>query len=107
MRSTEQLESREVRSSNGPDAETAPNLVSSTPASSPEPVTGRRPWFRTVFSFLVMLTMLVVAIGFMMENKGIQDPDIWWHLRNAEYLFQHHELPRQDLFPAGSKPLLG
>jgi len=45
-----------------------------------------------------MLTMLVVAIGFMMENKGIQDPDIWWHLRNAEYLFQHHELPRQDMF---------
>jgi hypothetical protein len=98
MRSTEQLETREVRSSNGPDAETAPNLVSPTPASSPEPVTGRRPWFRTAFSFLVMLTMLVVAIAFMMENKGIQDPDIWWHLRNAEYLFQHHELPRQDLF---------
>jgi hypothetical protein len=45
-----------------------------------------------------MLTMLVVAIAFMMENKGIQDPDIWWHLRNAEYLFQHHELPRQDMF---------
>ncbi len=87
-----------MRSSNGPDAETAPNLVSSTPRSSPEPVTGRRPWFRTVFSFLAMLTMLVVAIGFMMENKGIQDPDIWWHLRNAEYLFQNHQLPRQDLF---------
>ena len=98
MRSTEQLETREVRSSNGPDAETAPNLVSPTPASSPEPVTGRRPWFRTAFSFLVMLTMLVVAIAFMMENKGIQDPDIWWHLRNAEYLFQHHQLPRQDMF---------
>jgi hypothetical protein len=42
--------------------------------------------------------MLVVALGFVMENKGIQDPDIWWHLRNAEYLFQHHQLPRQDMF---------
>jgi hypothetical protein len=98
MRSTEELESREARSSNGLEAETAPNLVSSEPASSPEPVTGRRPWLRTAFSFLAMLTMLVVAIAFMMENKGIQDPDIWWHLRNAEYLFQHHELPRQDMF---------
>src|SRR5580658_4940027 len=98
MRSTEELESQEVRSSHGPDAETAPNLVSSEPASSPEPVTGRRPWFRTAFSFLAVLTMLVVALGFMMENKGIQDPDIWWHLRNAEYLFQHHQLPRQDMF---------
>src|SRR5207248_1348475 len=25
-------------------------------------------------------------------------PDIWWHLRNAEYLFQHHQLPRADMY---------
>jgi hypothetical protein len=98
MRSTEQLDSREVHSGNGADAGTALNLVSSLPGRESEPATGRRRWFHTASSFLVVLTMLVVALGFMMENKGIQDPDIWWHLRNAEYLFQHHQLPREDMF---------
>jgi hypothetical protein len=28
----------------------------------------------------------------------MNDPDIWWHLRNAEYLFQHHQLPHTDSY---------
>ncbi len=54
--------------------------------------------FRTGPSFLVVLTMLVVVLEFMMASRGMNDPDIWWHLRNAEYLFQHHQLPRYDLY---------
>jgi hypothetical protein len=26
------------------------------------------------------------------------DPDIWWHLRNAEYLFESHHLPDHDMY---------
>src|SRR5713101_380830 len=33
-----------------------------------------------------------------MASRGMNDPDIWWHLRNAEYLFQHHQLPHYDLY---------
>ena len=57
---------------------------------------GRR--LQLAFSFLTMLTFLLVTLQFVMTRGSIADPDIWWHLRNAEYLFQNHQLPRQDLF---------
>jgi len=53
---------------------------------------------RSVFSFLTMLTFLLVTLQFVASRGSIADPDIWWHLRNAEYLFQHHQLPRYDLY---------
>src|ERR1700680_1053045 len=98
MRSTEQLESREAHSGHEAGTGTGPILVASTTESEPRPVTGWRHWFCTVFSFKVVLTMMVVGLGFMMENRGVEDPDIWWHLRNAEYLLQQHQLPRQDMY---------
>ena len=33
-----------------------------------------------------------------MARSGMGDPDIWWHLRNAEYLIQNHQLPRADMY---------
>jgi hypothetical protein len=55
-------------------------------------------WFRRVFSFLLVLAMLVAVLEFLMARSGMNDPDIWWHLRNAEYLVQNHQLPRQDAY---------
>jgi hypothetical protein len=57
---------------------------------------GRR--LQHAFSFLTMLTFLLVTLQFVMARNSVADPDIWWHLRNAEYLFQNHQLPRQDLY---------
>jgi hypothetical protein len=98
MHVTEKPENRGPHSGDGMDTSTVPNVVPPETGSKPEPVTGGHKWFRTMFSFLVVLAMLVISLVFLMENRGIQDPDIWWHLRNAEYLFQHHQLPRQDEF---------
>lgn len=56
------------------------------------------PGFGKLFSFLTVLAVLLVALQFMISRKGMDDPDIWWHLRNAEYLFQHHDLPRYDTY---------
>jgi hypothetical protein len=53
---------------------------------------------RAVFSFPAMLTALLITVVFTLARGGIDDPDIWWHLRNAEYLLSHHQLPRQDLY---------
>jgi hypothetical protein len=55
-------------------------------------------WLRKGPSFLLVLTVLIVTIEFMMARAGMGDPDIWWHLRNAEYLLQHHQLPRHDMY---------
>jgi len=41
---------------------------------------------------------LLVTLEFIMTRGSVLDPDIWWHLRNAEYLFQHHQLPRADMY---------
>jgi hypothetical protein len=53
---------------------------------------------RRAFSFLTMLAFLLVTLEFIMTRGSVVDPDIWWHLRNAEYLFQHHHLPRADMY---------
>jgi hypothetical protein len=41
-----------------------------------------------------------------MAKPDFNDPDIWWHLRNAQYLVQHHHFLRQDMysFTAAGKP---
>ena len=44
----------------------------------------------SIFSFPVMCMVLLAAVIFGLSVKQIADPDIWWHLRNAYYLFQHH-----------------
>jgi len=62
--------------------------------------TGIRGWFRASTSFLAVLTMLVVGIVyiFALYRPDMNDPDIWWHMRNAQYLFQHHQFPRFDSY---------
>ena len=52
----------------------------------------------SVFSFPVMCMFLLAAVIFGFSVKQIAEPDIWWHLRNAAYLFQHHSLPSVDTY---------
>ncbi len=28
----------------------------------------------------------------------VTDPDVWWHLRSAEWMVQHHAIPHSDPF---------
>src|SRR6266700_3877302 len=62
--------------------------------------TGVCGWFRAGTSFLAVLIMIVIGVQFifMMYKPDLNDPDVWWHMRNAQYLFQHHQLPRQDTY---------
>jgi hypothetical protein len=59
---------------------------------------GWRERFFPAVSFHVVLTLLVVTLVFVLSRKGVSDPDIWWHLHNADYLVQHHSLPRADMY---------
>src|SRR5439155_21604408 len=61
---------------------------------------GFRGWFRAGTSFLAVLTMVMVGIIyiFALYRPDMNDPDIWWHMRNAQYLFQHHQFPRFDTY---------
>jgi hypothetical protein len=61
---------------------------------------GLRGWVRAGTSFLAFLTLILIALQFIfaMYSQSMDDPDIWWHMRNAQYLFQHHQFPRQDMY---------
>jgi hypothetical protein len=61
---------------------------------------GFRGWLRAGTSFLAVLTLVLIGVQFFysMYKPDMNDPDIWWHMRNAQYLFQHHQLPRFDMY---------
>ncbi len=57
-----------------------------------------RSWARQVFSFPAVLAALLMLTVFLIARGGFSDPDIWWHLRDAEYLLTHHSFLRADLY---------
>ena len=59
-----------------------------------------RSWLRVITSFPSLLTVLVIGIVFICSvyRPEMNDPDIWWHLRNAQYLVQNHHFVRQDMY---------
>jgi hypothetical protein len=52
------------------------------------------------FSFEGMLVVLFLSVVFFFCSHRflVSDPDIWWHLRNAQYLLQQHAFLHQDLY---------
>lgn len=74
-------------------------------AASPRSVTlgfgaGVGGWLRGSTSFLAVLTVILIGIVYMftLYRPDLNDPDIWWHMRDAQYLFQHHQFVRQDMY---------
>lgn len=65
-----------------------------------------RPPLRALFSFPAMLAVLLAGLVFATVKKSTADPDIGWHLRNAQYLIQHRTFVRTDMysFTTGGKP---
>jgi multisubunit Na+/H+ antiporter MnhB subunit len=53
---------------------------------------------RRVFTFPAALASLLALTVFATARQSLSDPDIWWHLRNAEYLLTNLKLPRYDGF---------
>ena len=45
---------------------------------------------------------LLTAVIFGLSVKQFAEPDIWWHLRDAAYLFQNHTIPRVDTYSFGA-----
>ena len=61
---------------------------------------GTRGYLRAGTSFLAVLTLVLIGLQFVFSlyRPDLNDPDIWWHMRNAQYLLQHHALPRADMY---------
>jgi hypothetical protein len=55
-------------------------------------------WYRLIFSFPGMLITMLAGLIFGFARRGLADPDLWWHLRNAQYLLTHHSFIRADMY---------
>ena len=67
---------------------------SNTVTTAPE-VTAISPW-RRFFSFPVVLAGSLAYLVFILARRDIADPDLWWHLRNAQFLLAQHHFPVVD-----------
>jgi hypothetical protein len=59
-----------------------------------------------IFSFPTLLATALFGSIFVFDSGSVADPDIWWHLRNAEVLVQTHAVVTQDFYSftaAGSR----
>lgn len=54
--------------------------------------------FRLIFSFPALLTLVLAASIFVFDSGSIADPDIWWHLRNADILVQTGSVVHRDVY---------
>ncbi|MHB1674176.1 MAG: hypothetical protein ACYCSP_07985 [Acidobacteriaceae bacterium] len=64
------------------------------------------PPLKKLCGFPVMLAVLLALVVFLAVPKKIADPDIGWHLRNAQVQIQTHAFLRQDIysFTTSGKP---
>ena len=66
----------------------------------------RPPAIRKLFGFPVLLAVLFALAVFLAVPKKIADPDIGWHLRNAQVFLETHAFLHRDLysFTTAGKP---
>jgi hypothetical protein len=51
-----------------------------------------------LFSFPAVLAASLAYLVFLLSRRNLADPDLWWHLRNAQYLFTRGHLPVVDSY---------
>jgi hypothetical protein len=55
-------------------------------------------WWRALADFPAVLAAALVTTVVIFANRSIADPDIWWHMRNAEELLRTGRLARVDAY---------
>ena len=53
---------------------------------------------RRVFPFHLALASIIALWVYIGVGSDVAEPDLWWHLRNAEYLFTTLKLPQADMY---------
>lgn len=58
----------------------------------------RRGAVARVFSFPVVLAALLVVLTVLTVRGRFSDPDMWWHLKTGEIIWNTHSIPTVDVF---------
>src|SRR5450759_2570969 len=53
---------------------------------------------RPFFSFHLALAAVLAMWVFFFCTKSVADPDVWWHIKNAQYLLTQHKFLRVDMY---------
>lgn len=64
------------------------------PLTRPAPLARKDQVARVVVLVALCSTPALVCL----HQSFVSDPDIWWHLRSAEWILAHHAVPRTDPF---------
>jgi len=67
----------------------------STSLETPSPSRGDR-MSRRLFSFPVLLCVLLGVVAVWSTKNRFNDPDLWWHLKVGQMIWQTGELPNSD-----------
>jgi hypothetical protein len=51
-----------------------------------------------VISWLLLLVMYAAAAFLALSPVALRDPDMWWHLRSAQWILSQHAFPHFELF---------
>ena len=74
-------------------------ILDPIPLTLPVPAApARLALWKRICSFPVVLALSLAASIFVFDSGSIADPDIWWHLRNAEVFVQTHSVVHRDLY---------
>jgi hypothetical protein len=87
------------------EAQSMPAITRELPFPSVEseavfakPASQGRSLYREIFGFPVLLAAVLAGVVYVCASHSIGDPDIWWHLRNAQYLVKHGSMIRGDMY---------
>jgi hypothetical protein len=75
-----------------------PNAASNVAASSNPPATSPSTVWGRIFSLPAFLAASLAYLIFIFARRDISDPDLWWHLRNAQSLLASGHLPVADTY---------
>src|SRR6185437_10630630 len=54
--------------------------------------------FKRVFSFSAMLAGLLGVLAMLTVRSRFDDPDMWWHMKTGEIVWDTHTIPVTDVF---------
>jgi hypothetical protein len=75
-----------------------PNISEASQAAAPAMTFRSTDLLRSIFSFPVMCMFLLSTVIFEFCVKQFAEPDIWWHLRDAQNLIEYHSFSRADTY---------
>src|SRR5271156_5935627 len=76
-------------------------MLLDVPEKSPTAVVPQVRGFRVargVFSFPVILGAFLVVLTILTVRGRFSDPDMWWHLKTGEIIWNTHHIPTVDSF---------